>query len=288
MPVNWRIYKVILQLLSPLHIGWRKTGNIQQTRCYVTGRSLWGALTMRLTRDMAPRGAAVSDSAAYQAIGDEVHKFLSFTYFYPAGCSNGSYQAVWPWDNDFRRRFLASRMGTPLSYPQHSAAPGLLHETEFISPRALDTGEPVFLVGYIFEKQGCTLPWKQTLDRLQLGGERGYGWGRVKLIDIAGEKGSKLFEQNVNFLERNARPAVSLPAKEKLLAHACAEDLPAAGGIEPLVGREWCSGQGKNSYAGQHLDYKGLCFTPGSLLREPTVFIIDKFGIWKRFLEKTE
>jgi hypothetical protein len=49
------MYHLVLRLRSPLHIGWNKTGNVQRTRSYVTGRNLWGALTMRLTRDQAYR-----------------------------------------------------------------------------------------------------------------------------------------------------------------------------------------------------------------------------------------
>ena len=47
----WTIYRVTLKLTSPLHVGWKKIGNLMITRPYVTGRTLWGALTARLVRD---------------------------------------------------------------------------------------------------------------------------------------------------------------------------------------------------------------------------------------------
>ena len=46
--MTWTVYRVTWRLLAPMHIGWRKLGNMQQTRPYVTGRNLWGAFTARL------------------------------------------------------------------------------------------------------------------------------------------------------------------------------------------------------------------------------------------------
>jgi hypothetical protein len=54
--MDWRCFRVIFQLSSSMHIGYGRAGNLHQTRPYVTGRTLWGALTMRLTRDKLPKG----------------------------------------------------------------------------------------------------------------------------------------------------------------------------------------------------------------------------------------
>ncbi len=156
--------------LFPLHIGRGKVGNVQRTRPYVTGRALWGALTMRLTRDQAQGHGSVTDSREYRAIGEQVHQYLAFTYFYPAIRSGNNYLVACPWENKsiFRRRFLSSYQGTALAYPQQSVAEGMLHEVEFISPYTLDTGEAVLLKGYFFEKEGCRLEWRPALKRLQI------------------------------------------------------------------------------------------------------------------------
>ncbi|MEW5920628.1 MAG: hypothetical protein AB1796_06715 [Bacillota bacterium] len=272
----------------PLHIGCGKIGNLQRTRTYVTGRALWGAITMRLTRDRAWGGVAADDSRVYQDVSGQVCQSLAFTYFFPALRSGNTYQVAWPWEEEraFRCRFLSSYAATALDYPQQSAAFGMLHEAEFISPCTLDRGEPVFLQGYIFEKEKCSLPWQATLKRLQLGGERGYGWGDVKVIEISESKGSSLFGTEVKFQDREEAPLVSLPASARLLAHAVTDDVAAAGEVEPLVGREWRTNQARNCYAGQHIAFNGLCFVPGSILNEPTEFLIGRLGIWRR-LKKT-
>jgi len=281
--VSWKAYEIILRLRSPMHIGWRKTGNLQMTRPYVTGKVLWGALTMRLTRDESDGPA--TDSGTYQAIGRTVNDTLAFTYFYPALKDGNDYQAHWPWkkdESDFRRRFLSSYQGTALSYPRQSAAQGLLHEVEFISPRTLDTGDPVFLKGYVFEKEGAPEGWKDAFNRLQLGGERGYGWGDVECVKIDERPDRPLFDGAAELKDDAERPVISVQQKGRLLAHTKAENLNASGEIEPLVGREWRSNNPSRQYAGQHVEFTAVCFAPGSGLSKPNDFVINKFGVWRK------
>jgi hypothetical protein len=281
----WRNYKVILQICSPLHCGCGKIGNLQRTRPYLTGRSLWGALTMRLTRDKAGKGVAVNDSRRYQAIGEQIGQNLAFTYFYPALRAGGTYQVNWPWEDGevpFRYRFLSSYTGTALNCLQQSAATGLLREVEFISPFALDKGEQVYLQGYIFEKEGCSLPWQNAIRHLQLGGERGYGWGYVKAVEVLKIDDNYLFGKKIKILKKEDCLVVRLSAGERILAHAETGDFEAAGEIEPLVGREWRSDLERNRYAGQHIVFNKFCFAPGSILRKCTEFLIDKYGVWRK------
>lgn len=282
--MTWRAFEVILRLHAPLHIGCGKVGNLQRTYPYVTGRVLWGALTMRLTRDAFQGRGGVTDSGQYREVGDQVHRDLAFTYFYPALKSSAGYRVVWPWENEstFRRRFLSSYQGTALSYPQQSAAEGMLHEVEFISPNALDTGKSVFLKGYVFEKQGCTLKWKTALERLQMGGERGYGWGDVELVNVSQSNDGHLFDGLMTFKGDGDVPVVHLPDNGRLLAHTVAGDLPIAGNVEPLVGREWRSDNPRRRYVGQHVQFSGLCFAPGSVTSQASGFAVEKFGVWRR------
>ncbi|NLH02465.1 MAG: hypothetical protein GX488_11445 [Clostridiales bacterium] len=282
--MSWQIYKVIFQVCSPLHLGRGKIGNLQRTRSYVIGRVLWGALTMRLTRDMVKSGVAAQDSCQYEKVGKNVHCDMAFTYFYPALRLGNAYQVFWPWENEaaFRYRFLSSYAGTALSYPQQSAARGMLWETEFISPNTIDTGEQVFLLGYIFVKEGCNLAWQKAIQRLQLGGERGYGWGNVKVVSISESSENTLFGQDISFQERSDYLVVHLPADARLLAHTIIDNVDANGEVEPLIGREWRSYSQKNCYAGQYIAFNQVCFAPGSILTESTDFIIDKYGIWKK------
>ncbi|NPV30266.1 MAG: hypothetical protein HPY58_11595 [Firmicutes bacterium] len=279
----WRAYRVIFRLRSSLHIGLRKVGNLQRTRPYVTGRAFWGALTMRLTRDAAGAGPA-TESLRYKDIGEQINQNLAFTYFYPATQAGGDYQVAWPWEKEnlFRRRFLSSYQGTALSAFHESAAIGMLREVEFISPYTLDTGEPVFLVGYIFESKGSKLAWREALTRVQFGGERGYGWGDVGLIRIDDVKDDVLFGGKAKFDGSAKQVRICVSASEPLLAHTLAVNLPAKGEVESLVGREWRSYNCLHRYAGQHVEFVGVCFTPGSVVDQDLNLVIGKFGIWRR------
>lgn len=286
--MKWRIYQVIFRLRSPLHIGWGKVGNLQRTRPYITGRVLWGALTMRLTRDRANGRGSTPNAQNYQRVGLEVHQSLAFTYFYPATKSENEYQVSWPWLNEdsFRYRFLSSYSGTALSYPHQSAATGMLHEVEFISPNTLDTGEPVFLAGYLFEKSGSNLAWQSACKRQQLGGERGYGWGSIELVAVSEPGDSRIFDGNVEFKGEGDLPVIQLTASKEtpgyLLAHTLTANLPAAGEVEPLVGREWRSQNSRHRHAGQHVTFNDICFVPGSKINNTLDFIIETFGMWRR------
>jgi hypothetical protein len=281
----WKTYQVVLRLRSPMHIGWGKVGNVQRTRSYLAGRNFWGALTERLTRDRANGQGPATDSTKYQEVGREIDQFLAYTYLYPALRKGEDYAVAWPWQEDFSSRFLSSYASTALSYPQQAADEGTLHEVEFLSPNTLDQGAPVYLVGHIFEKAGAP-DWRSALRRLQIGGERGYGWGRVELVgDPNHIESGELFSGVAKFEELDGKPTLCLRASDDapgyLLAHANTTGLRAKGNVEPVVGREWRSNQVHNRYAGQHVEYTDVCFTPGSQVEEETKFQVGQFGIWR-------
>jgi len=279
--VTWTAYRVVFKLKSPLHIGCGQVGNLQRTRPYVTGRVFWGSLTMRLTRDATAEPA--TDSRQYEYYGKKVNDQLAFTYFYPAIESNEDYEIHWSWENEslFRRRFLSSYASTALVYPQQAADEGLLHEVEFISPRTLDKGTQVYLVGYVFEKEGCSLNWGEACQKLQIGGERGYGWGDLRHIKSETITDSQLFNKNCcNWKEQDN--SIVIQVSSHLLAHTLAQDVSVQGEIEPLVGREWRSHNVTNRYAGQHVaNFCDPCWVPGSEVEQLSTFEIKKFGIWE-------
>lgn len=275
----WNDYKIVLRLQAPMHIGQARSGNLQITRPYVHGKALWGALTARITRDNP------HFNNDYVGVGKKVNKQLAFSYFYP---TTGQDVTLWPWEDpeQFAWRFLGSYASTALDYSQNSAEEGSLHETEFISPRTRE-GEPVNLVGYIFEQEGCTLPWRAALDRLQLGGERTYGWGRVTLQGQP-QPASDLFGLALHLSED--RPGITLPQGKTLLAHARAHDnggraVQAKGRVVPLVGRETTS-------AGEHGRAHSsavVCWEPGSSVQKADSSVqkatlllrIGNNGVWE-------
>jgi hypothetical protein len=273
--MGWIGFKIILRLRSPLHVGAGQVGNVQRARPYVGGRALWGALTARLTRDCPELGGD------YVAVGCRVNEELAFTYLYPA---SGEQVQPWPWgegSDEFAWRYLHSYASTALDYGSRAAQEGSLHEVEFIAPYTR-CGRPVSLVGYIFEREGATLPWRQALARLQLGGERGYGWGRVAL---AAEPAREEIIFGHYALEAGGeRPVLRAEGGDQvpLLAHTLACDqghagaVAARGTIEPLVGRETKEAGRFGGVPSPAL----ICWAPGATVAKETRLAVAPYGVW--------
>ncbi len=290
--MTWTAYQVILRLHSPLHIGWGRVSYLQRARPYVTGRVLRGALVSRVARNQTE---LLSDEPLdpYRRVSKTFAAYMAFTYFYPALKGEAGLKAVFPWQNEseFRRRFLSSSVAVSLEYPQQTAAEGLLYETEFLSPYALDTGEPVYLMGYVFVDEEHLKTekyhWRSAFRRLQLGGERGYGWGEARLAEgglrpISGEE--KLFGE-IRFDLSEKRPFVRLERGQSVLAHTEAKSVFLQGKVEPIVGREWRADHPKDNHErkhiGQHLAFDGMYFEPGSVVLQPSKFFIGEGGYWR-------
>lgn len=272
--MNWTAYKIILHLQTPLHVGAGRVGNVQLTRPYLIGKTLWGALTARITRDTRP-GAAGRD---YREVGGQIKKQLAFSYFYPA---TGQDIDVWPWGegmDEFDWRYMDTYASTARNPKHDTALQGSLHETEFIAPTTRD-GDPVKLGGYVFERDDCSLPWRGALSRLQLGGERTCGWGRVRAEEPLPDKP---FFAGWDVALDGDRPALqAVDGRTRLLAHTVATDSNAPadvrGAVEPLVGRE-------TKQAGQHgekIASAQICWKPGTSVSQGTQVRIGNYGVWK-------
>jgi len=156
---------------------------------------------------------------------------------------------------------------------------------ECLLPYTRGTGQPVYLVGYIFQHMdydSVRFNWQSALKRWQLGGERSYGWGRVELVAVntvsADENGEfLLFEDaGLRIALQSDRPLVTLAPDTSLPAHLLFHpELPVYGRIEPLVGRVW------DGHDGRKVAYDGIYYTPGSKISEPVTLEIGKSGIWQ-------
>lgn len=261
--MSWQHYNLTFRLLSPLHIGWRKTGNLQQTRGYLPGKNLWAALTARLTR-AASNGA---NATAYQAMGNLVQQHFRFTYFYPALPCGKCYTPHYPWQDDFDYLFLDSYASAALNYTTQSAEDGLLHETEFIAPHTR-TNQPVYLTGSLYVQ--TNLPdnlqkWQNALNQLQFGGERGYGWGRVKVVSCDAQQGESDNTQ------------ITIPQNQPITAHLHTEKTSGIVGlVEPVIGWE------RNNHDSWRLSAATICYAPGAIVTSPKMsFTIGDHGIWQ-------
>ena len=264
----WTLYQVSLQVLSPIHIGWKKTSNLQQTRYYVPAKTIWGALTARITRDQ--------NSSDYKGIGEKINGYLKFSYFYPS--DNDSKVNEFPWEdnNRFTWKYIGSYQSAALE--NKTAVEGMLHETEYILPRTREW-QQVFLIGYVIERNGSTIDWKAALPKIQIGGERGYGWGRVT-IKKEPNVCNTFFDYE--FDSSQIEPVVKVPNDNFILAHACAEQQEKSepqieGNIEPFVGRITTD----NGKFGDQFSKASICWVPGSrVVKSDMNFKILEYGLW--------
>lgn len=286
--MSWQAYKLIFRLETPLHIGYHKLGNIQRTRWYVTGRVLWGALTANLVR--------INNTSDYVSMGKKVNQSLAFSYLYPTLRQDGNTPLYPHFRNnqvvfgeakmkaeEFEFKFISSYASTALDYfTQQAAKIGSLHEVEFISPKTKDKGEQVYLTGYLFvedKNQPELQPCREALGRVQLGGERKYGFGRLSLATEIVPVTDGRFFSNWEMVLGDARPVIKLRNEQHLLAHTLIDSgVEANGTLEPLVGRET---RNQDKFGTEPSEAR-ICWVPGTVVNTSQNFRIGDYGIWEK------
>ncbi len=270
----WTLYQISLRVLSPIHVGWKKSNNLQQTRFYVPAKTIWGALTARITRDQ--------NSSDYKGIGDIINKNLRFSYFYPSDNPSEVNKGDFPWEdaNRFTWKYIGSYQSAALE--NKNAMEGMLHETEYILPKTRE-GKQVNLIGYIIERNECDVDWKTALPKIQIGGERGYGWGRIN-NDNKPVECTSFF--GCDFDSSQEEPVIKVPKGKFILAHSLATEAhekDIEGNIEPFLGRI----TDKDGKFGEKFSEATVCWIPGSkLVTYDREFMICENGLWSMKNEK--
>jgi len=284
----WTQYTVIYELRSPLHIGYHKVGNVQRTRYYIPARNLWGAVTETLTR----RGFSTNGvtEGNYQQIGAWVKEHCAFGYWFIQ--ENGKW--LYPRHDgnclkyghltttDFELRYLDAHVTTALDPSTTSAEEGSLHEVEFISPYnpvkpdKTEAAKPTRIGGWVFLDDnampllGEESKWRTWLGDLQIGGERRYGFGMLRLLKIELANESQIDPTGIH-------PRQYVPKGTTLLAHTViAPSIRIRGQIEPLVGRA----TSQSHTFGLDLTRGIVCWTPGSVPMDDVKVQFEPEGHW--------
>jgi hypothetical protein len=316
--MSWYAYGVEYELLSPLHIGYHRVGNVQRTRYYVPARNLWGAMTERLTRAgfweraaservqftrvhsrpfraQAEPGPTLEPGIPrgdYQRVGQWLRAHCAFGYLfvchgergddrllYPCYSSNGLRYGNWT-EAEFERHYLAAHVTTALDPASTSAQAESLHEVEYVAPYDRE-GRRTRMRGWVWLddvalERFAGDDWRGWPDELQAGGERRYGFGRLRLCrpPFADDQ----LPTGYAFDGAGDRPRLSIEGGKPLLAHALVDGISARGMAEPVVGRE--TGRDSERF-GQHLTAAQLSWTPGSITLQETFVMVDEWGTWR-------
>lgn len=294
--MGWKAYRLVYQAKSPIHIGWHTLGYIKLTRCYITGKAMWGAFTANLTRTGEEK-----NPEAYIKYGKLFREDVLLSYFYPAidpdlpllpeftadGLKYGDYT-----ESEFESLFIKSYGQTAILPDSNTAEDESLHESEFIAPCVGEDQSPVCFVGYIFIKDGAktednqlvgwdsgNIQLKGALSEIFVGGDRKYGWGRLLLNDREAKTHKNKFFGYPLELEAD-RPEITVTSQNPIPAHVTIiNNLRFKGDIEPVVSREFAT-ENKMGF-GRKLVHTGVFWAPGSIFAEdePKPFSLCEYGI---------
>jgi len=277
--MTWVLYDLSLQLGAPLHVGWKKQGSLQSTYPYVHGRALWGALTSAV----ASLENAFPAPQDYIRTGEALNEQLALFYLYPAiQEDSGQWRVFYPGDEEMEARLLDSYTASARDAVCGSTQEGSLHEVETICRHDKASGCPVFLKGHIGERQGCNLPWRQALHIIQLGGERGYGFGRIQSVSCKENTNGLVFDMHQAIPDQ---PYLHIDLRKRegspnlLLAHSAIK-LLAEGSSAPFVGRMWRN-QAHGDGPGRSVEYHGCWWQPGSVILKDQRVRVGRFGLWE-------
>lgn len=275
MAERWQAWRTEYRAESPVHIGWHRLGGIRRTRYYIPGRNLWGAWAARWARREGSEGFRAGHNP-YEAAEKELRKWVRFTAFFPAvgtelfrpkyeaggGLRYGSLTR-----GEFEARYVHGVASTAIAPATVTALEGALHEREYVHAPGMR------FRGYVLVEQGC--PWEQLrkeVERLQLGGNIGYGYGLLRMVEQA--QASEVFEEYL--VEETGRLRA---AGNCWLAGFCAEaGVTAEGELEVVSGR----GSRRGAGAGQDVSPVERVWAPGSRVENGGVFEILSEGGWRR------
>jgi len=305
--MTYTCYRLTFKAESPVFIGSRKIGIIQQTKRYIPGKTIWGAITANITHGLIDNGVKYSP-ALYKGIGKCVEDCIRTTYFYPSKDSKDvliprftkdglQYGQIGKMsENEFESTFIKSFVSTATSGDRGAAKDESLHETEYVVNRIKSDGEykQVNWIGYLFIK-GCetdryslnnpsdfenievkydnhSVKLIDALKQLYVGGDARYGFGRLALAPYDQSEDVFGFKIDSDSLKFNIDADKTIFSHLKLNNN---DKKAYIGNIEPLVSRVY----GKKGFGRDIVSY-GIAFTPGTCFMDGISDIkIKSFGI---------
>jgi len=184
--VNKKWYKHVFKQIQPIHIGAGSYGVINETRIFISGWTMWGALTKAYN---LKKGVSLSENqklfehiSCFYPCFDEEGRNVLFPKFENGEFVLGNYS-----EDNFRAKFVDTFISTAIDSKTNTALDESLHEINVILPGAkVDLYE-----GNVKEKQLYWVGVVQLKDKqendlpseIYVGGEVKYGLGKMECIN---------------------------------------------------------------------------------------------------------
>lgn len=179
-------YKLKFKQLNPIHIGKKNYGVLSETRLFIPGWTMWGALVN-----------------SYGKLNGEIDEtfqegktlFKNITCFYPEpldgeimfpNFKDGKLYMGNISETDFRMRYTDTYVSTAIEAPYFAAMEESLHEIEIILPGEKgNKAKELYWVGLVGIEKDREEEFKKFINQLgeiYVGGDLTYGFGKMEFI----------------------------------------------------------------------------------------------------------
>lgn len=177
-------YKIQLKQLSSIHIGKKNYGVLAETRLFIPGWTIWGALVNSYGR---------LNGGSIDAFNEGKELFENITCFYiirntkkvmfPEFYNGKLYLGNMP-EEEFRSKFTYTFTSTAIEPDCIAARDASLHEIEIILPKAKKSTENIYWVGLVGIENSKEEIFNRFLNKiveLPVGGDTSYGFGKMEI-----------------------------------------------------------------------------------------------------------
>jgi len=168
---SWK--KIVYKQIQPLHIGYGNYGVMNETRLFIPGITMWGALTNAYVKSL---GGKEEDYTKYQ------ETFENITCFYPMienavlypRFEDGEFYLGFCSEKEFRYECVDTYVSTAINPTTLNAKDESLHEIDIILPQSKEDKKQLYWVGYVNTSE-------KIPEKIYVGGDSRYGFGLMKL-----------------------------------------------------------------------------------------------------------
>lgn len=179
-------YKLQFKQLSPIHIGQKNYGVLSETRLFIPGWTMWGALVNSYGKlnggkdEDFTKGKKLFEKITCFYLMNKYDKEPMFLNFKGEKLYIGDME-----EKEFRIRFTDTYVSTSIE-PEHVVAEDAsFHETEIILPRDKRKKENLYWVGLLGveeNKEDDFQNFMSSIEDMYVGGDATYGFGKMKVI----------------------------------------------------------------------------------------------------------